>query len=114
MNSYELGQWGEECAVQYLLSKKYRIVKRNFRIREGEIDIIVSRDRILVFIEVKTRSSDSFILPCESVTWKKQKTIRRVAASYLQHHFLPYDEIRFDVIEVYADKKQIRHLENAF
>lgn len=114
MNSYELGQWGEEFAVQYLKSKKYMIVKRNFRIREGEIDIIASQNQILIFIEVKTRSSDSFMLPCESVTGKKQRTIRRVAASYLQHHFPPYDEIRFDVIEVYADKKQIRHLENAF
>lgn len=114
MNAYEMGQWGEEYAAQYLCSKGYEILSRNFRIKSGELDIVALRKKQLLFIEVKTRKSATFSLPCESVTIKKQRTIKKVAAAYLNSHTLFYDEIRFDVIEVYANEKKIRHLKNAF
>jgi len=84
MTTVSFGNKGEEIACVYLQKLKYRILKRNFRIRGGEIDIIARDKDYLVFVEVKTRWSHDFGLPVESITYWKIKTLLKTAKFYLQ------------------------------
>ena len=102
-----VGDSGEDRAVEYLKNNGYRIVKRNFKNKLGEIDVIAYDKDILVFVEVKTRSSDMFGLPREAVNLQKQRKIRLVATSYIKAYKL-FDKIcRFDVVEVLPDSIEI-------
>lgn len=110
---------GEDAACQYLQDKGYEIVKRNYRCYVGEIDIIASQNGTLHFVEVKTRSSELYGLPRESVTWTKQRKIRRSAESYLAMTKLIYNmpPLSFDVIEVIrttGQVKSVNHLVGCF
>lgn len=112
MNNKNIGKIGEDTACAMLKEKGYEILKRNYRCREGEIDIICAKDQRICFIEVKTRQSDIFGLPKESVTRDKQNTIRRVAMHYLKNDKNDkkfYGKISFSVFEVF-----LNHIENAF
>jgi len=112
-----LGQKGEELATLFLQQKDYRIIIRNYRCKIGEIDIIASDEKTLVFIEVKTRSSHSFGSPTMAVTTKKQRQISRTAENYLAQNHLFDTSARFDVIGITlpADgKTEIDHIKNAF
>jgi putative endonuclease len=91
-----LGAAGEDAALSWYLAAGYAEVARNWRCRDGELDLLVSRDRLLVFCEVKTRTSDRFGLPAEAVTAVKAARIRRLAARYLADHHWRGD-VRFDV-----------------
>ncbi|MCU1344753.1 MAG: endonuclease [Acidimicrobiia bacterium] len=91
-----LGASGEAAALAWYLAAGYREVARNWRCRDGELDLLVSRDRLLVFCEVKTRSSDRFGTPAEAITAVKAARIRRLAARYLAESPWPGD-LRFDV-----------------
>ena len=114
------GSLGEEAACSFLKKKKYRIVARNYRCRLGEVDIIAERGGVLVFAEVKTRSSAEFGTPAQAVTYYKRCNIIKTAEMYILQN--PTDsDIRFDVIEVYGcltdggfDVENINHIENAF
>ena len=113
----QLGQIGEKAAVDFLTRKGYKIVEQNFRNKIGEIDIIAYDNDMMCFIEVKTRNSDIFGSPLESVTLSKQRKIARVALSYLK--FKGHSEVRarFDVVAVYLDGEQCRSVDvikNAF
>ena len=114
-----LGQFGEEKAVKYLISSGYEILCQNFRCKAGEIDI-VARDRarsgLIVFVEVKTRRNRAFGLPCESVNASKMQKIKRVIRVYISINKHINDDFRIDVIEILMlnDKPYIRHLENIF
>lgn len=77
MTNKELGQYGESKACEYLCSNEYELVARNVRTRYGELDIIAKKAGILIVIEVKTRRSKKYGLPCEAVTALKQNHIRR-------------------------------------
>ena len=70
---YELGNKGEQLAVNYLINKGYKIVERNWRFQKAEIDIIATKDKILISVEVKTRSTNDFGSPQDFVTPKKIK-----------------------------------------
>jgi len=115
----DLGRYGEEKAVHYLMSGGYEILCRNFRCKAGEIDI-VARDRtkssLIVFFEVKTRRSCIFGLPCESVTVSKLRKIKRVIREYVDANKHWNCDFRIDVIEVFVmnQKTYLRHLENIF
>ena len=113
------GSWGESLAAEYLRKKRYQILATGYRSRYGEIDLIASKGRFLVFVEVKLRRSDRFAQAREFVDTRKQSKIRITASVYLEQyptHLQP----RFDVIEIYApeglDTKKpiIHHLEDAF
>jgi putative endonuclease len=108
----ETGIAGEQQACEFLKTKGYTIVDRNFRSRFGEVDIIARLGEDLVFAEVKTRNSRAFGRPSESVGWKKQQRIRKTALYYLMLHPSAEANIRFDVVEV--EKTGITHIENAF
>ncbi len=114
------GQWGEDIATDYLRKKGYKIIKRNYKNKIGEIDIIAKFDDDLIFVEVKTRSSDKFGTPAEAVTYYKKQKIVNCAKYYLMQN--PTDlNIRFDIIEVYGsfngssfDFDKVNHYEYVF
>jgi putative endonuclease len=113
------GAWGEELAAAYLRKKRYRILASGYRSRFGEIDLIVSDRKFLVFVEVKLRKSNQFAKALEYVDQRKQTRIRTTAEIYLSQN--PTDlQPRFDVIEIYAPegmetaRPEIYHLEDAF
>ena len=110
------GHWGEEQAAKYLLKKGYSIVAQNYRCRNGEIDLIVSKAKVLVFVEVKARKTLAFGVPAAAVTRRKQAKLRATAWHYLGHCREHYLWIRFDVIEIYYLNQQltINHLINCF
>ncbi len=80
----QLGAAGEALAAGWYTDRGYEVIDRNWRVREGEIDLVARKGRLLVFCEVKTRTSDRFGSPAEAVTFAKQRRIRRAAAVYLQ------------------------------
>ena len=120
MNSGKLrGAWGEALAAEYLRKKRYHIQAAGYSCKFGEIDLIVSNRKFLVFVEVKLRKSSDFARAMEYVDWRKQDRLRTTAALYLSQN--PTDlQPRFDVIEIYAPqgtetvRPEIRHLEDAF
>ncbi len=95
-----LGEWGENLAAQFLKKKGYLIVERNFRCKMGEVDIIALDGAKLVFVEVKTRTSQAFGLPCEAVNKTKIQHIKRTANYYMAIHSSSYKDARIDVIEI--------------
>lgn len=111
------GTAGEDLAADYLTRKGYRIVQRNFYFgRNGEIDIVARDGEVLVFIEVKARTSAMYGTPEEAVTAAKQRTIRLAAQGYCYINNIVDTECRFDVIAVdlHSHPPQIRHLIQAF
>lgn len=98
--SYSLGPWGEEKAAQYLQKKGYRILRRNYRVWAGEIDIIAEREGSIVFVEVKTRASTRFGSPEDSLVAKKQARLFEAAYTYLEEHGLGDVLFRFDLIAI--------------
>ena len=111
------GQQGEQIAVDYLKKIGYQIEQRNFRCRQGEIDIIARDDATLVFIEVKTKSKTTFGAPQAMVTYTKQCTITRVAMYYVQQHRVMNTALRFDVIAIMFVPNQmpeVNHIPAAF
>lgn len=113
------GTWGESLAAEYLRKKRYALVAANYRSRFGEIDLIVSNRRYIVFVEVKLRKSDRFASAMEFVDRRKQEKLKATASLWLSEN--PVEkQPRFDVIEVYAPeglatlKPEINHWEDAF
>ncbi len=109
-----LGGWGEDLAENYLKKRGYIIVERNFRCRLGELDIIALDGAELVFIEVKTRKSRSYGLPCEAVNAEKLRHLKRTAAYYTAVASEEKRDARLDVIEILTDGERtfLRHIEN--
>jgi len=118
-STYQKGKKGEDQASAYLMLKGYRILERNFRVGQGEIDLIARRGDKLVFIEVKTRRGKSQGTPLEAVTPHKVKRLSAAAAVYLAGNPQERGDCRFDVVTLGPDKNllgllKVRHFENAF
>ncbi len=112
-----LGDTGEKIARKFLVQQGYKIREINYRVSLGEIDIIAEENSDLVFIEVKTRSSDGFGSPAEAVTIAKQRQIIKVAEYYLSEKNNFDISLRFDVVSVLLGKDGkpiIEIIENAF
>ena len=96
----------------------YRVLDRNWRCREGELDVVAARDSVLVFCEVKTRRSTAFGSPAEAVTVTKQRRIRTLAMRWLDDHpEARARTLRFDVASVLAERgipPVLDVIENAF
>ncbi len=110
-----VGRWGEDAAADYLTANGYTVLRRNVHSAHGEIDIVASKDGLLVFVEVKTRSSHTFAYPEDSVTRRKQAYLLSAAEEYLQEHPESGESWQFDVIAVEGTpggKAQIEHFEN--
>ncbi|SMB95397.1 putative endonuclease [Thermanaeromonas toyohensis ToBE] len=94
------GWQGEEVAATFLKEQGYHLRERNFRCPLGEIDIVAEEGGEIVFIEVRTRSSSAFGLPQESIDFRKQNRLRRLASFYLKQRKLHGQPCRFDVVAV--------------
>ncbi len=114
MNNRVTGQDKENIAVNYLKNKGYFIIQTNFRVRQGEIDIVARDGSTIVFVEVKYRSTSRSGNPLEAVNITKQRKISKAALFYLNKNKISPDNtpIRFDVIGILGE--QITHIENAF
>lgn len=106
-----LGFSGERAAVKYLKRQGYKIEARNFRCPFGEVDIIAKKGGYLAFIEVKTRTGDSFGRPNEAVRTDRQRRYVNCARFYFTGKSIDC-VVRFDIIEVMPGS--INHIENAF
>lgn len=112
MDSREIGALGEKIAAEYLTRLGYVIRERNFRSREGEIDIIAEKDDFLIFIEVRTRRSLSFGTPEESVTAKKKERLIALTQAYMEDREDLPPSWRIDVMALeLGPKGQISRLE---
>lgn len=98
MNKRELGKRYEDKAINYLKNKGYEIIERNFYFRGGEIDIIALNDGVLVFIEVKYRSSSRYGAASESITLGKIRKLRRGAEFYISSKNLGEIDVRFEAV----------------
>jgi putative endonuclease len=94
----ELGRTGEQLAVEYLEQAGLRVLDRNWRCADGEIDIVAAERRVLVVCEVKTRSGAQYGAPLEAITRAKRTRLRRLAARWLVAHGVLFDEVRIDAI----------------
>ncbi|MBR4720264.1 MAG: YraN family protein [Clostridia bacterium] len=118
MTTKQIGDFGETEACKYLENQGIRVLKRNYRERGGEIDIIAKDGDTIVFAEVKTRVSKQYGTPAEFVDYKKQEKILKTAIGYLGTDDV---NMRFDVIEVMYKKKgdelfvtEINYIKEAF
>ena len=111
-----LGQQGEQIAEKFLRKKGYKLVERNYRCKTGEVDLIVLDRRVIVFVEVKTRTDHSFGSPFEAVESRKQHKMVQAARFFLHERRLDQRDARFDVVGVSwpGGKPLIEHIENAF
>ena len=111
------GDRGEKYAAAFLEKNGYKIIEKNYSARVGEVDIIATNYKFIVFAEVKTRAGDALMTPAEAVNVKKQRRIIKTAEVYLATHRCRLQP-RFDVIEIFTDDigtpLEINHLENAF
>lgn len=96
----DTGRKGEEIACRHLRDQGYVILERNYRCPSGEMDIIARQGGALVFVEVRSRRSDHFGEPLDSVGPLKQRKLSRIALSYIQKHRLEGRPARFDVLGV--------------
>jgi len=112
---HETGKKGEKLAAELLISKGYQVLETNWRFSRAEIDIIAKKEEILVFVEVKTRSSDYFGQPEEFIDSKKEKLIADAASEYMKQVGHEW-ECRFDFISIIltGPSYRIKHIEDAF
>lgn len=111
----DLGKHGEKVACTFLRKKGYEILATSFRFEKTEIDIVCKDGKTIVFVEVKSRSTEVHGNPEESVDAKKQEKIVKAAERFIQMHDMLGD-IRFDVVSVITDgkKSKVTHIRDAF
>jgi putative endonuclease len=108
------GRNGEQWAADLLMGKGYTILEKNFRYKKAEIDLIARKDKLIVFVEVKTRTNLEFGEPEEAVSRNKIRLILAAAEVYVKQTGWFYD-IRFDIIAIHSQNQpQILHIEDAF
>lgn len=114
----EIGTYGESIAKNFLITNGYKILDMNFRNKYGEIDIICKLNNIIIFCEIKSRYTNSFGSPIESITYYKQKQIIKLSQIYIiKNKFLNYN-IRYDIIEIIFNNINasytLNHVKDAF
>ena len=111
-----VGRLGEEVAARLFEERGFAVVERNYRCRAGEIDLVLRKGRLVVFCEVKARTSAYWGEPSEAVGALKQQRLRRLAAMWLAARRPGRVEIRFDVVSVVlsATGPDVTHIANAF
>ena len=101
------GAAGEARAAVWYEQHGYEVVQRNWRCKEGELDLVVRRGRDLVFVEVKARRTDRFGSPAEAVTPAKQRRLRTLAGRYLEITGARPSSLRFDVVAILGDRLEV-------
>jgi len=113
----DVGVSGEDEALAEYRKRGYRLLARNWRCSLGELDLVLIREDMVVFCEVKTRRGASLGGPHEAVTWKKQRKLRQLAEAFLRMTRLDPSAIRFDVASVMATESEgpsVHLFESAF
>lgn len=113
----EIGDEGEELATAYLESKGYTILERNYFFEHAEVDIVAYDESYIIFVEVKTRSSNHFGEPEEYIDDKKIENIYKAAEAWIYERKMDGAPVRFDVISILTHNNEapdIKHFENAF
>jgi len=114
-DSRSSGRRGEDLACRFLKKDKYKILEKNYRSRQGEIDIIAEyRKGVLCFVEVKARSRQDYGLPIEAVTPSKQKKLLATAFIYLETNKMESKDMRFDIVSVNLKNEETQIIKNAF
>ena len=116
MQTKEVGKQGEDEAAKYLKNKGYKIIERNWRIKQGELDIIAKHKGITVFVEVKTIKEKDGFSPEDEITPKKKRRLVRLAQLYFSKNKLPLDtKHRIDILSITLaeNSPKIQHFENA-
>jgi putative endonuclease len=112
-----LGDFGERVAASHLEAKGYAILERNWATKEGEIDLIASRGRDLVFVEVRSKRGGNFGKPEESITGRKAAHVRAAVSAYMLEHPESPENIRIDAVVIELDAKgrvlRVEQIENA-
>ncbi len=111
-----LGTFGENAAVEFLSSRGYQIIDRNYRCELGEIDIVAQDGRWVVFVEVKTRSGGGYGHPFEAITKQKLNRMRKLAAHWSDLHSAPGARFRLDAVSVLVrdGRVLIEHLKQVY
>ena len=113
-HNQQVGKWGEETAAEYLTGRGCEILARNARTPYGEIDIIAKQGEVVIFVEVKTRTSDKMGLPEESITARKRQHMISAAEHYAAEHEI--DRWQIDVISIErksGSTPKVTYFENA-
>ena len=100
LRSRSIGRYGEDLAARYLQAQGLALIDRNWRGRNGEIDLVALHDGVLVVCEVKTRTTEAFGGPIEAITPTKLQRLRELASEWLTAHDLPVEGLRIDVVGV--------------
>ena len=114
---HELGRKGEDLAAAYLTGQGLVVLDRNWRCRDGELDLILTDGSIVVVCEVKTRAGTDFGRPAEAVDDRKTRRIRRLTNTWLATFRVPWCELRFDIVAITwppGGQPRIQHLRDAF
>jgi putative endonuclease len=112
-----VGRAGEDAVASWYAAGGYEVLDRNWRVREGELDLVVRDAEAIAFCEVKTRRGDAFGLPVEAVTARKQQRLRLLAGRWLSAHDGARGSLRFDVASVRPDGRggwDVEVITNAF
>ena len=111
-----LGARAEQMACDHLVAQGFEIVGRNVRVGRLELDVIAQRGRLLVFCEVRSRTSDHVMTPAQSIQPDKVRRVRTAAATWLKQQPFAGAQVRFDVISVVFDRPEgrLNHLVGAF
>jgi putative endonuclease len=107
-----LGEAGEAAAAGWYELRGFTVLDRNGRCRDGELDLVLGRAGVVVFCEVKTRTSDAYGVPASAVTPAKQRRIRHLAMRWMDDHDVHAPDLRFDVASVIDGRVQV--IESAF
>ncbi len=111
------GLWGEQVAMEHLARRGWTIEAHRFRLGHSDVDLVARRGSLVAFVEVKTRGSDGWGTPAESIDWRKRRTIERVAEVWRERHGRRDDVYRFDVVEVRVRPGQpfdVEHMKDAW
>lgn len=110
------GEFGERVAERWLARRGWRVVNRRYRFGHRDIDLVVERDGVVAFVEVKARTGTRFGDPVEAVNWRKRMELERSALSWITRHGRSHESYRFDVVGVLLQGRRVRvrHVENAF
>jgi len=106
------GNLGEDIAAAYLKKQGYKILARNYATKDGEIDIVATLGKTLVFVEVKARATNAYGGGAAAVSRVKQQKITKTALAYIKENNLKFDALMFDIITLTDGRAE--HIKNAF
>ena len=114
--SHDLGRKSEQLAAQYLQARGYTILERNYRVGHKEVDLIVSRNGVIAFVEVKARAGQGYGHPLEAITWGKRREIAYVARTWIAACGRADLSYRFDALSVVwrGGQPEVEHVPNAW